>query len=103
MTGKVTGITFHKKFLISRVTSKFPRIQLTKCSCFDAEEHDMLRKPNNQKQLMTIIINALIYKHCILYSLTFTNAINNGHSFYRNILREMFNKCLGKVNKYPGK
>lgn len=39
-----------------------------------------------------ITINVLIYKYYILYFLTFKNAINNGYSFYRNILKGK--KCL---------
>lgn len=50
----------------------------------------------NSEKLQTvndlITTNAFIYKHCNLYSLSFKNAISNGHSFHRNILRGK--KCL---------
>lgn len=32
-------------------------------------------------------LSVFIYKYCILYSLTFKNAINDGHSFYGNIVQ----------------
>lgn len=48
----------------------------------------------NSEALVNDLITTsdFIYKHCILYCLTFKHAISDGHSFYRNIVRGK--KCL---------
>lgn len=53
----------------------------------------VLENPEKTERVGNLItINTFIYKHHIPYSLTFKNALRNGHSFYRYVLRGK--KCL---------
>lgn len=50
-----------------------------------------------------ITINAFIYKHHILYSLTFKNAINNGHSTEMSLEvrnKYLMNTCVKYTNAH---